>query len=174
MFHPTPTEKAFITAAALQIGVRPDDLNALISFESNYNPQAKNPYSSARGILQFTDAAAQGLGYKNSYDLTQKNKTFAAQIKNAAIPYLLRYAPFPSQQSLYLSVFYPAARSWPDTQHFPDHIKKINPGINTVRDYINLVNSKKSLPFIVPFSIILVVTLLFLFTRRQSNEEKED
>lgn len=172
MLHPTPLEKAYITAAALAVGTRPDDLNALIAFESNYDPQAKNPYSSARGLLQFTNAAAQDLGYKNSTDLIAKNPTFTTQIKNAVIPYLSRYAPFSSQQSLYMSVFYPAARDWPPSTVFPPNVQAANPGIKTISDYIKKVNSKKLLPLMLPVSIILLIALVYLFTRKDKENEK--
>lgn len=172
MFHPTPSEKAYITAAALEIGTRPDDLNALINFESKYNPTAKNPLSSARGLLQFTNTTARELGFSDSTDLINKNPTFTSQIKNAVIPYLKRKAPFPTQQSLYMSVFYPAARTWSANSIFPANVQAVNPGIRTVQDYINKVNNAKLLPLTLPISIILIVSLIFLFTRKGKEDEE--
>jgi len=169
---PTARESAWITAAAIATGARPDDLNALIAFESNFDPWAKNPLSSARGLLQFTNMTARELGYKDSADLVEKNPDFSSQIQNAVIPYLKKYAPFPNQQSLYLSVFYPAARTWQPDAIFPASVQAVNPGIRTVQDYINKVNSRKLLPLALPISIILILTLTFLFTRREKNHEK--
>lgn len=45
-----------------QIGLRADLLMACMKFESNLNPQAKNPASSATGLIQFMDATAKRLG----------------------------------------------------------------------------------------------------------------
>lgn len=175
MLHPTPSEKAYITAAALSLGIAPADLNALINFESNYNPKAANPNSTAKGLLQFTSGTARDLGYTDSSDLIAKNPTFSSQIKNAVIPYLSKYAPFPTQQSLYMSVFYPAARNWQPEQLFPVNVQLLNPGIKTVKDYVSKVNNKKIMPLILPYSILLVLSLIFLFTRREKkNEAPED
>jgi len=169
---PTARESAWITAAAIATGARPDDLNALIAFESNYDPQAKNPLSSAKGLLQFTNATARTLGYADSTDLINKNPDFSSQIQNAVIPYLKLYAPFPTQQSLYLSVFYPAARDWQPHAVFPANVQAVNPGIKTVQDYINRVNSRKLLSLSLPISIILILALTYLFTRREKRNEK--
>jgi len=139
--------EAALNEVSGELKIKPEDLRALISFESSWNPQAKNPKSSARGLLQFIDSTAQSLGYKDSADLVSKNPTAEAQLRGPVRKYLKQFAPFPSPQSLYMAVFYPAARYWEPSREFPDRIKKVNPGINTPLDYVKYVqrriNTKK-------------------------------
>jgi hypothetical protein len=45
-----------------QIGLSAECLMPCMKFESNLNPQAKNPQSSATGLIQFMEATAQRLG----------------------------------------------------------------------------------------------------------------
>jgi hypothetical protein len=47
--------------------------------------------------------------------------------------------PYPTKQSLYLTVFYPVARTWGAGATFPETVQRFNPGIVTVKDYINKV-----------------------------------
>lgn len=44
------------------LGVDPDDLMAIMAFESKLNPTAKNPKSSATGLIQLIEETANGLG----------------------------------------------------------------------------------------------------------------
>lgn len=139
--------EAALNEVSQELGIKPADLRALISFESSWNPAAKNPKSSARGLLQFIDSTAKGLGYKDSADLVAKNPTAEAQLLGPVRKYLKQYTPFPSPQSLYMAVFYPAARYWEPSREFPEKIKKVNPGIKTPLDYVKYVqrriNTKK-------------------------------
>ena len=146
-------------------------LQNILRFESNFNPQAKNPYSSARGILQFIDSTSRDLGYKDSLDLVNKNPTVESQMQNAVIPYLSKYMPFKSSQSLYMSVFYPAARNWSSSTPFPEYVQKVNPGIVTVGDYVRKVEYVNSLPLIKNVSILL--TILFLAYKIIKGGKKE-
>jgi len=125
------------------LNVNPKWLWSLIQFESKWNPQAKNPNSSARGLIQFIDSTAQSLGYKNSLDLVTKNPTAEQQLFFPVYQYLSQFAPFPTEQSLYLSVFYPAARNWALHKEFPKNVQAVNTGIVTVNDYINRVRGVK-------------------------------
>ncbi len=133
-----------------KLNIPPDWLWMLIQFESRWNPQirASMPYNQAkvtagtespkyaRGLIQFIDPTAQDLGYRDSLDLVTRHPDSASQLQGPVYRYLARYAPFPSEQSLYLAVFYPAARNWPVNREFPDSVKAANPGINTPADYV--------------------------------------
>jgi hypothetical protein len=50
--------------------------------------------------------------------------------------------PYETRQELYMSVFYPAAKDWPLNQPFPEYVRRANPGINFVGDYISLVEKR--------------------------------
>lgn len=129
---------------AVRLGVSYTDLYNLIAFESGFDPMAKNPYSSAKGLIQFIDSTARGLGYQSSQDLITKHPTIQSQLP-VVEKYLQQYVPFDGKQSLYLAVFYPKYRFVSPDVEFPDSVKAVNPGINTPADYIELVERKKKL-----------------------------
>lgn len=115
---------------------------SLIQFESRGSPAARNPISGARGLIQFLHSTARELGYKDADDLVEKNPTFDKQLSGPVLKYLAKYAPFSTPQSLYMAVFYPAARTWQPSRMFPAAVIDSNPGIYTVQDYINHVEGK--------------------------------
>lgn len=141
---------------ASALSINPKWLAALINFESSGNPlaRAKYPYNKAksdkgleppkyaRGLIQFIDPTAQSLGYLSADDLVEKNPDIASQLLFPVRQYLEQYKPFPTEQSLYMAVFYPAARNWPPMQSFPDSVKAANPGIQTPADYVRKVRGK--------------------------------
>lgn len=161
------SELKALSEVASSLGISRDDLYNLINFETagTWNPAIKNKYSSARGLIQFTDATAKSLGYKDSLDLVTKNNSIEAQLYFPVLQYLSKFKPFPTKQSLYMSVFYPVAREWPVNKAFPDIVQKSNPGIKTVQDYINKVEgvTKK---FITPGLLALIgLGILILFSK---------
>ncbi len=135
------TEWATLELIAARLGVIPADLYQLIQFESGWNPKAKNPRSSARGLLQWTDSTSKDLGYKSSLDLVKKNPSVLDQLAIVE-RYLSKYKPFTGKQSLFMAVFYPAARNWSPSQPFPANVQKVNPGIRTPGDYIAFVERR--------------------------------
>lgn len=147
------------------LGIDPNDLYRIIDFESKWNPQAKNPNSSARGLLQFTDKTAQTLGYTDSLDLVTKNKSIESQLYFPVLQYLTKFKPFPNKQSLYMAVFYPTARNWPLNKEFPDTVKKVNPGIVTVADYINKIDKKTVAGLSGGLLSLMVIGLLLFFSK---------
>jgi len=135
---------AKITDIALRLGVPPQWLDALINFETGgtYDPTIKNPRSSARGLIQITNARARDIGYDSSFEAVSDNPTFDAQMENVVYPALKEYGPFPDKQSLFMAVFYPAYRNVPPHTEFPPNVQEVNPGIRTVQDYIDFVNRR--------------------------------
>jgi hypothetical protein len=122
------------------------DLFNLINFESRWNPLAKNPLSGARGLLQFTNSTAKKMGFLNADDLVSKYSTIDSQLEYPVYNYLKQFQPFSGKQSLYMAVFYPLYRNASPFTVFDEYIQKLNPGIKTVRDYINMVDGKKIFP----------------------------
>jgi len=135
----------------------PQWLIDLINFESGFNPKIKNPFSSARGLIQFMDATARGMGYVDSLDLVTTHPTIADQMEGPVTAYLKPYAPFNDEYQLYMAVFFPAARKYSANTPFseiynklygasgPDKYEKFkagNPGILTPQDYVNYVKKK--------------------------------
>ncbi|MDD5549606.1 MAG: hypothetical protein PHI79_08450, partial [Sulfurovaceae bacterium] len=88
--------------------------------------------------------------------LITKNNTIESQLLFPVLQYLKKYMPFPTKQSLYMSVFYPAARNWLPGKEFPDNVKKVNPGITTVQSYIDKIERKTNN---LPYSIIAIAAI---------------
>lgn len=59
----TAQEWTALKNLAKKINVPVDSLYKLINFESSWNPQAKNPKSGARGLIQFMPSTAADMGY---------------------------------------------------------------------------------------------------------------
>ncbi len=151
----TSAETALLTIISNRLGVKYEDLYQLIKFESGWNPVAKNSRSSARGLLQWTDSSARQLGFSDSADMIKKNPAIADQLE-LVLRYLEPKKPFPTKQSLFMAVFYPAARSWDQDRVFPDTVRSANPGIDTVRDYMRLAtgNKRSKNDLIIPIALI--------------------
>jgi hypothetical protein len=115
-------------------------LDRLIQFESRWNPLARNPISGARGLIQFMPGTARNMGYASADALAESLPDAQQQLRGPVQNYLANYAPFPTKQSLYMSVFYPAARFWPPSDMFSARVRRQNPGIVTVQDYIDKVD----------------------------------
>jgi len=168
-----------LNSVAAQLGLPdPAALAKLINFESSWNPLAKNPYTGARGLIQFMPNTARSLGYKDAEDLIAKNPDAESQLRGPVLKYLSQFKPFsaPFPQSLYLSVFYPSYRYFPADTAFSESVKKVNPGINVVGDYVKWVEKKTSkivflkkyspLAFLVPLLIAGGVLLMRRFKQK--------
>lgn len=163
--------QSLLSDVARDVGTSTDLLNNLIQFESGWDPTIKNPdpRSSARGLIQFIDDTAIWLGYRDSLDLVTQNPTVEKQLDGPVRNYLKRYGPYPTEQSLYMAVFYPRAMFWPEDQEFSEDVQDRNPGIRTPRDYIDKVNSvigvkKKSGIFIILASLAIGLIAIDFFT----------
>jgi hypothetical protein len=60
-----------VAAIAKRLGVKPEWLLNVMAFESGFNPKAANPGSSGRGLIQFMDPTARGLGFSDSDQITK-------------------------------------------------------------------------------------------------------
>lgn len=145
-------KKEIIIDVAKKVNTDPRWLDALINFETagTYSPSIKNPYSSARGLIQVIDATAiSEFGAKDSLDLVNTYDTFESQMYNVVLPYLKKYAPLNTEQKLYMSVFYPDYMHVNPLKPFPKYVQNANPGIRNPKDYIQFVKNrvKKNLSF---------------------------
>jgi len=59
----TAAEDAALTKVAGWLGVAKDSLYKEINFESGWDPLARNPYSGARGLVQFMPKTAKNMGF---------------------------------------------------------------------------------------------------------------
>lgn len=137
----------------------PEWLHDLIFFESagTNSPTIKNPLSSARGLIQFMDATAKGMGYADSLALVNKFSSYESQLRGPVYNFLKPYAPFDKEYKLYMAVFFPAAIHYPEDMTFYDIFKHVyptdyerryalfikqNPGILTPGHYVAKVKKK--------------------------------
>lgn len=150
-------ENKALSAVSAALGVPPSWLYSLIQFESGWIPdrRAGLPYNLARvkrlgeapkyarGLIQFIDSTAAGLGYRDSLELVEENPTIEKQLLNPVYKYLNAFKPFPTEQALYMAVFNPASRYVHPETVFSDSIRAANPGINTPADYVARVKGLK-------------------------------
>lgn len=158
------------------LNVNPDWLYKLIDFESNWKPDAINKKTIATGLIQFIPSTARQLGFKDSIDLIKQLPGINEQLEYAVKPYLIKYRPFISPQSLYMAVFYPAARFWDPNKKFPEIVTRYNPGIETPADYVSYVEKKKTIKTIATGSgglIIFVSILLLLYLRKGKVQDEK-
>ena len=64
-------------------GINPAVGRAIVSIESNWNPQAKNKSSTAGGLMQFLDETARAYGLSNKYDPFQSIDASIRYLKDA-------------------------------------------------------------------------------------------
>jgi hypothetical protein len=150
-----------INNAAFYLNIPFQWLYKEIAFETagTFSPTIKNPYSSARGLLQFTDESARELNFESSMDLVTQLPDIPSQIAGAVVPYLQKRGPFPTQQALAMAVFYPAyMHVSPDTV-FSAEVQSSNPGIVQVSDYINKVNEIANYPIVANSIVLLILSV---------------
>ena len=166
--------KVDINNAAVALDIPYEWLFNLINFESagSFDPFKQNPTpgSTARGLIQIIDKTAKSMFQTDSLTLANMYPDFTSNMENVVYPYLSAMAPFPTKQSLYMSIFYPAYRNKPPTTEFPADVQRWNPGIKTVQDYIDKVDKAAIMSKIastaktaLPLLIIAGVAVFLLF-----------
>lgn len=154
--------EAALRDAAVSLGMPRDWLFNVISLESAWRADAYNP-SGAVGLIQFMPATLKGMGLLSpsvssmiptdgpvpegvkrlvKTEFLAKYPDAIAQLNGPVRQYFKPMKPFPTEQSVYMAVFYPKFRSASLTQTFPANVQAQNPGIDTVGDYVALVQKK--------------------------------
>lgn len=142
-------------------------LYSLIDFESRWNPAARNPVSGARGLIQFMHQTARDLGYASADEIVSKYPDSESQLLGPVLDYFLKLPgktpPYPTKQSLYMAVFFPAFRNVSPDTALPSYVTKQNPGIRRVSDYINYVERKSVVPAVGGLLLIVGIALWYIF-----------
>lgn len=157
----TPSESAALNVAAGKIGIPPAWLFGLIMTESRWNPTIKNPLGSARGLIQWVDATARGMGYLSAADLVAKHPTRESQLLGPVVAYLKQWAPITSPEDLAAVNFYPKNRGGRIDLPLPANVQKQNPGIVTVRDYYKKFLQKNIPSYAAPLAALLLGSVIF-------------
>lgn len=149
----------YITNMARTLGVNYTALFKVMAFETNhtFDPKITNPYSGARGVIQFTNSTSRtlvspdGRKLKDANDLVSTYPKFSDQMElpgfhnpkgGPVYQYLSRFGKINSDRDLFLAIFYPVAINWSDDYILPDIVRSQNPGVNTVGDYCTQLASK--------------------------------
>jgi hypothetical protein len=135
----TASQRAAAARAAQRLGIQVDWLLAVIQNESGGDPKIKNPKSSARGLIQFMDSTARGMGYNSSQDLVNRFPSFESQVEGPVVAYYRSYGPWASRDEFLGTAFYPAYRRGKLDVVLPADVRAANPGYNTLRDYARKV-----------------------------------
>lgn len=156
----TLSQKSAASRAAQKLGIDVEWLLAVIQHESGGNPKIKNPKSSARGLIQFMDSTARGMGYQSSQDLVNRFPTFESQVEGPVVSYYQKYAPWGSRDEFLGTVFYPAYRRGKLDVVLPSDVRAANPGFTTLRDYAKRVWARYKGIKIVETSTPILLTAL--------------
>lgn len=114
-----------------RLGILPHWLMVVMNNESGLNSKAKNPTSSATGLIQFMAATAKGLGTTTTALYNMSN---VEQLKYVE-KYLKTYADKINDVSdTYLAVFFPLALYKPERYEFPQWAVKANPIFDINKD----------------------------------------
>lgn len=154
---------------AKKLGINPLWLDRVIKHESNWNSLAvgKVPSSQGhypKGLIQFTDSTARGLGFKDAQDIINRYPDVESQLLNPVFLYLDKLKPFKDEGDFYLSIFLPIARKMGRNQLLPEKYRTINKGINTPQDYINRVKGiikSENLTIVIILFILLVAYFIY-------------
>jgi hypothetical protein len=154
--------EAALRDAAVSLGMPRDWLFNVINLESNWSADAYNG-SGAVGLIQFMPATLKGMGLLSpsvsglipsdgpvpegvkqlvKTEFLAKWPDAIAQLNGPVRQYFKPMRPFPTEQSVYMAVFYPKFRTASLDTVFPANVQAQNPGIDTVGDYVALVQKK--------------------------------
>lgn len=92
-----------LSAAAQKYGEDPNTLTQIAGIESHFDPNAKNPNSSASGLLQFTKGTAAQYGVTNPFDVNQAADGGAALLHDNHIALANALGRDPTPGELYLA-----------------------------------------------------------------------
>ena len=131
-----------IVRLAKKLGVPPIFLAETINAESGFNPAAKNPNSSATGILQWTKRTASNLGtdVESLAEMTIEEQWpyveayFSAE--NLGAGNLKKLADNPTRLNMALSVFSPSHMGANAEDDLPSNLQDQNPTINKWSDLV--------------------------------------
>jgi hypothetical protein len=176
-----------LNAVAASLKMNPVWLSNVIMLESSWDPKAYNK-SGAVGLIQFMPKTLKDFGLVSvqlaskipngktpvpedvkqqvRQEFLAKYPDVISQLEGPVKTYFARYVGYPTEQSVYLTVFYPAYRNASLDTVFDADIQKQNPGIKKVSDYVALVQSRANRNGLIamakkPLSLLTIAALGF-------------
>ena len=133
-----------VVRVANSLGTNPFWLADLINFESRWDPLARNPRSSATGLIQWIRSRAREIGLDHDGLMSMSAVEQMRWVERD----LGRWrGKLGTKQALYMAVFQPSKMYVPVTASFNFDAKAqaANPGIYKVSDYLDLVDRHSKL-----------------------------
>lgn len=128
--HKIPNNKAAfiakVKALALKLDVPADWLMFVMDFESGLNPQARNPQSTATGLIQFIESTARDLGTTTDALYQMSNVEQMHYVEKYLVQKRNQFGSFDHIVDLYLAIFYPVAIPKPMSYIFPESVYRVN------------------------------------------------
>lgn len=125
-----------------KLGIDPAWLANVINFESGFRTDIQNRYTKATGLIQFMPSTASRLG--TSVDAL-KGMTGTQQMRYVEAYFRPYAGRLKSQADVYAAVFYPVAIGKGLGYTFSAAVTKVNPGIRTMGDYVNMASKRAKL-----------------------------
>ena len=174
-----------LNAVATALKMNPAWLYNVIMLESAWNPFAYNK-SGAVGLIQFMPKTLKDYGMLSlqlaakiptgkvvvpenvkqeiKAEFLSKYPDVESQLNGPVLKYFKRYRDYPTEQSVYMTVLYPAYRNASLSTPFSPEVQAQNPGIKTVGDYVALVKSRAKTRDLIakatsPLSLIAVAAI---------------
>ena len=136
-----------IAETAADLNIDAYALANVINFESGFNPRAKNPTSSASGLIQFIESTAKRLGTTTA----AIRQMSAVQQMDLVRRYFEPFKALRREHSVAMAVFYPKAINWPSFRPFPLKVVKANGWkFFTPGGYISMMSKRAKLPATIP------------------------
>lgn len=135
-------EKA-LQQVAEKLGVKANDLKAIMQKESGLDPKAVNKYSGATGLIQFMPATAAALGTTTK---ALFNMSAVEQLQYVYKYYKPYVRPGDDRGTLYMATFYPALMHHDDNHVISSRGKKVydqNKGLDVTHDGLLTVGDVK-------------------------------
>lgn len=107
----TPEVRAKLGAVCNRLGLQSAWLDACITFESQWNPQAVNPVSGATGLIQYMPSTARSLGTTVESIRQMSALDQLDWVEKYFQPYIGKIKTF---ADCYMAILYPIAIGWPD------------------------------------------------------------
>lgn len=115
---------------AARLDMVPDFMMCVMAFESGLNPAAKNPLSSATGLIQFMDATANAMGVSTALLAKMSAVQQLDYVERYFRDQISHYGKLQTLENTYLAVFYPAAITKPLDWQFPASVLAVNQVFN--------------------------------------------
>lgn len=172
-----------LDSTASLLGMNREWLYNVIMMESSWKPNAYNK-SGAVGLIQFMPKTLKDFGLLSPAlaaripsgpvpeevkqavrkEFLAKYPDVVSQLFGPVTTYFKRYRSYPTEQSVYMTVFYPKNREASLDTVFNAGVQAQNPGIKTVGDYVAKVQAKSRTNSIIakaksPLSVVTLAAL---------------